>query len=66
MEDGIVLLELNDHFAMGAPSRVPGAIDEGGPLWRDTVRNYTVPDATPQVVTMDLPMTSVPMPVRQP
>jgi hypothetical protein len=29
VEDGIVSLELNDDFVMGAPPGAPGAIDEG-------------------------------------
>ncbi|KAG1793794.1 hypothetical protein EV424DRAFT_1544742 [Suillus variegatus] len=28
MEDGIISLELNDDFAMGAPPGAPGAMDE--------------------------------------
>lgn len=66
VEDGIVSLEPNDDFAMGAPPGAPGAIDEGGPLRRDTVRNRTAPDATPRAGTMDLPMTTVPTPVGRP
>lgn len=67
VEDGIVSLEPNDDFAMGAPPGAPGAIDEGGPLRRDTVigerRNRAAPDATPRAGTMDLPMIVVPTPV---
>ena len=66
MEDGIVSLEPNDDFAMGAPPGAPGAIDEGGPMRRDTVRNRTAPDATPRAGTMDLPMTTAPTPVGRP
>ena len=66
VEDGIVSLEPNDDFAMGAPPGAPGAIDEGGPLRRDTVRNRAAPDATPRAGTMDLPMTTVPTPVGRP
>lgn len=67
VEDGIVSLEPNDDFAMGAPPGAPGAIDEGGPLRRDTVigerRNRTAPDATPRAGPMDLPMAGAPTPV---
>jgi hypothetical protein len=66
VEDGIVSLEPNDDFAMTALLDAPRAIDEGGPLRRDTVRNRTAPDATPRACTMDLPMMSVPTPVGRP
>lgn len=66
VEDGIVSLEPNDDFAMGAPPGAPGAIDEGGPLRRDGTltdrRNRNAPDATPRAGTMDLPMANVPTP----
>ena len=63
VEDGIVSLEPNDDFAMGAPPGAPGAIDEGGPLRRDTIRNRTAPDATPRAGTMDLPLATAPTPI---
>lgn len=81
VEDGIVSLETNDDFAMGAPPGAPGAIDDvpggggggvvggGGVMRRDTIRNWTAPDATPRAGTMDLPMmtttnaTTAPSPV---
>jgi hypothetical protein len=65
VENDIVSWEPNNDFAMGAP---PGAaaIDEGGPMRRDTVRNRTAPDATPRAGTMDLPMTAAPTPVGWP
>jgi hypothetical protein len=66
VEDGIISLEPNDDFAMGAPPGAPGAIDEGGPLMRDTIRKRTSPDATPRAGTMDLPMTTVPTPIGRP
>lgn len=66
VEDGIVSLEPNDDFALGAPPGAPGAIDEGGPLRRETTlterRNRAAPDATPRAGPMDLPMTTAPTP----
>jgi hypothetical protein len=69
VEDGIVSLETNDDFAMGAPPGAPGAIDEGPPLRRDTIRGRGgQPDATPRAGTMDLPMTmtAAPTPIGRP
>lgn len=68
VEDGIVSLEPNDDFAMGAPPGAPGAIDDGaGGLRRDGTlterRNRAVPpDVTPRAGPMDLPMTNAPTP----
>ncbi|KZP15046.1 hypothetical protein FIBSPDRAFT_959179 [Athelia psychrophila] len=58
--DGIVSLEPNDDFAMGAPPGAPGAIEEGGMMRRDgTIRGRagTVmgADATPRAGVTDLP-----------
>lgn len=68
VEDGIVSLEPNDDFAMGAPPGAPGAINDGaGGLRRDGTlterRNRAVPpDVTPRAGPMDLPMTAIPTP----
>ena len=68
VENGIVSLEPNDDFAMGAPPGAPGAINDGaGGLRRDGTlterRNRVVPpDVTPRAGPMDLPMTTVPTP----
>lgn len=65
VEDGIVSLEPNDDFAMGAPPGAPGAIDEG-----TTPRNArpgeaerrarNAPDVTPRAGTMNLPPPTIP------
>ncbi|KAF8149125.1 hypothetical protein B0H34DRAFT_791603 [Crassisporium funariophilum] len=65
VEDGIVSLEPNDDFAMGAPPGAPGAIGEGT---TPRVLNLTnmetgrrrntvdAPDATPRAAVVGLPM----------
>lgn len=64
VEDGIVSLEPNDDFAMGAPPGAPGAIDEGttprglnlnmeGVRRRNTV---DAPDVTPRAGVVGLPL----------
>lgn len=66
VEDGIVSLEPNDDFAMGAPPGAPGAIDGNTP---QTVPNdggrAAQPDITPRATTADLPALT-PMPLMQP
>lgn len=67
VEDGIVSLEPNDDFAMGAPPGAPGAMDEtiparglrgvDGPLADRRVR--TAPDATPRATAVPLPVAPV-------
>ena len=66
VEDGIVSLEPNDDFAMGAPPGAPGAMDDTAPrnmLGMDAPvldrRARTAPDATPRATVVALP-TSVP------
>jgi hypothetical protein len=68
VEDGIVSLEANDDFAMGAPPGAPGAIDGNTPtVTVDDVRGRGggQPDITPRATTTDLPAL-VPMPLMQP
>lgn len=62
VEDGIVSLEPNDDFAMGAPPGAPGAMDEATPrnmLGMDAPvldrRTRTAPDATPRATVVALP-----------
>ncbi|KAG1735288.1 uncharacterized protein EDB91DRAFT_1144727 [Suillus paluster] len=67
VEDGIVSLEPNDDFAMGAPPGAPGALDEtiparglrgvDVPLAERRVR--TAPDATPRATAVPLPIAPV-------
>lgn len=67
VEDGIVSLEPNDDFAMGAPPGAPGALDEtiparglrgvDVPLADRRVR--TAPDATPRATAVPLPVAPV-------
>lgn len=67
VEDGIVSLEPNDDFAMGAPPGAPGAMDEtiparglrgvDVPLADRRVR--TAPDATPRATAVPLPAAPV-------
>jgi hypothetical protein len=68
VEDGIVLLEPNDDFAMGAPPGAPGAITiEDGATPRnmdirvtreqEAPRNRNAPDVTPRAGTTNLPPT---------
>lgn len=65
VEDGIVSLEPNDDFAMGAPPGAPGAIGEGATpraLTLNTMdtgrRRNTIdaPDVTPRAAVVGLPM----------
>ncbi|KAJ3501255.1 hypothetical protein NLJ89_g9422 [Agrocybe chaxingu] len=65
VEDGIVSLEQNDDFAMGAPPGAPGAIGEGttprGLNLEPMVgrrRNTDAPDVTPRAAIVGLPMTA--------
>ncbi|KII84339.1 hypothetical protein PLICRDRAFT_57745 [Plicaturopsis crispa FD-325 SS-3] len=64
VEEGIVSLEPNDDFAMGAPPGAPGAIDGGTPpihvgnAVEGERRTRTAPDATPRAGTTNLPMTT--------
>ncbi|KAG8212838.1 hypothetical protein J3R82DRAFT_11139 [Butyriboletus roseoflavus] len=62
VEDGIVSLEPNDDFAMGAPPGAPGAMDDTAPrnmLGMDAPvldrRTRTAPDATPRATVVALP-----------
>lgn len=62
VEDGIVSLEPNDDFAMGAPPGAPGAMDDTVPrnmLGMDAPvldrRTRTAPDATPRATVIALP-----------
>jgi hypothetical protein len=60
VEDGIVSLETNDDFAMGAPPGAPGAIplDDGRDVRRgfgDDRRRTVAPDVTPRQLTRNLP-----------
>ena len=62
VEDGIVSLEPNDDFAMGAPPGAPGAMDETTPrnmLGMDAPvldrRARTAADATPRATVVALP-----------
>ncbi|OAX41934.1 hypothetical protein K503DRAFT_734717 [Rhizopogon vinicolor AM-OR11-026] len=64
VEDGIVSLEPNDDFAMGAPPGAPGAMDEtiparglrgvDVPVTDRRIRN--APDATPRATAVPLPL----------
>lgn len=54
VEDGIVSLEPNNDFAMGAPPGAPGAID--GPPMRDL--HAPTGERTPRAGTANLPMVS--------
>ncbi|RDB25637.1 hypothetical protein Hypma_006140 [Hypsizygus marmoreus] len=65
VEDGIVSLEPNDDFAMGAPPGAPGAIaiDEGRRMERDITRRRgtlegvtAAPDVTPRAGVVSLPV----------
>ncbi|KAF9460214.1 hypothetical protein BDZ94DRAFT_1266533 [Collybia nuda] len=64
VEDGIVSLEPNDDFAMGAPPGAPGAIDEGTtprglnlePGRRRNTAAGEAPDVTPRAGVISLPM----------
>jgi hypothetical protein len=55
VEDGIVSLEPNDDFAMGAPPGAPGAIglDDGGEMGP---RGMPAPDVTPRAAPANLPL----------
>ena len=59
VEDGIVSLEPNDDFAMGAPPGAPGAIEGAAPTTAPTDLEARPrpgqPDVTPRAVTTDLP-----------
>lgn len=56
VEDGIVSLEANDDFAMGAPPGAPGAID--GPPARAVADTHAgAGERTPRAGTANLPMT---------
>ena len=59
VEDGIVSLEPNDDFAMGAPPGAPGAIEGPAPTTApadlETRPRPGQPDVTPRAVTTDLP-----------
>ncbi|KAK0493081.1 hypothetical protein EDD18DRAFT_1180616 [Armillaria luteobubalina] len=60
VEEGIVSLEQNDDFAMGAPPGAPGAIDEPTHVgMREPTRRRTAdapPEATPRPGTTPLPL----------
>ncbi|KAI0668015.1 hypothetical protein C8Q78DRAFT_1147403 [Trametes maxima] len=57
VEDGIVSLEANDDFAMGAPPGAPGAID--GPPARTVADGHPgAGERTPRAGTANLPMTA--------
>lgn len=63
VEDGLVSLEANDDFAMGAPPGAPGAINDGttphplilGPPDAGRRRNTDAPDVTPRAGFIGLP-----------
>ena len=56
VEDGIVSLETNDDFAMGAPPGAPGALD-GPPPTRPVADGHgTAGERTPRAGTTNLPM----------
>ncbi|TFK84270.1 hypothetical protein K466DRAFT_527585 [Polyporus arcularius HHB13444] len=58
VEDGIVSLETNDDFAMGAPPGAPGAL-EGPPPPRTVADGHAGPgERTPRAGTTNLPMTA--------
>ncbi|KAI0350438.1 hypothetical protein OH77DRAFT_1431059 [Trametes cingulata] len=57
VEDGIVSLEANDDFAMGAPPGAPGAID-GPPARTVTDGHAGAGERTPRAGTTNLPMTA--------
>ena len=67
VEDGIVSLEPNDDFAMGAPPGAPGAMDEtiparglrgvDVPVTDRRIRN--APDATPRATAVPLPAAAI-------
>ncbi|KAH7907208.1 hypothetical protein BJ138DRAFT_988109, partial [Hygrophoropsis aurantiaca] len=66
VEDGIVSLEPNDDFAMGAPPGAPGAMDETAPVRNINIRGVEGggrADATPRAITVPLPA-PLPMPTR--
>ncbi|KAH9926526.1 hypothetical protein B0H21DRAFT_764038 [Amylocystis lapponica] len=56
VEDGIVSLEPNDDFAMGAPPGAPGAIDGTHARITDT-HGATAGERTPRAGTANLPLT---------
>ena len=56
VEDGIVSLETNDDFAMGAPPGAPGALD--GPPARTADGLTGAGERTPRAGTANLPMTA--------
>ncbi|KAI1786604.1 hypothetical protein LXA43DRAFT_1064977 [Ganoderma leucocontextum] len=56
VEDGIVSLETNDDFAMGAPPGAPGALD--GPPARNADGLTGAGERTPRAGTTNLPMTA--------
>lgn len=64
VEDGIVSLEPNDDFAMGAPPGAPGAMDETRTLRGVDApalerHGRTAPDVTPRATVMPLPQATV-------
>ncbi|KAF8885468.1 hypothetical protein BD779DRAFT_1471594 [Infundibulicybe gibba] len=68
VEDGLVSLEPNDDFAMGAPPGAPGAIDEGATprglelnvMEVGRRRNISdAPDVTPRAGVVNLPATGI-------
>lgn len=77
VEDGIVSLDQNDDFAMGAPPGAPGAMDQGT---TPRVLNLTVeaqagarrrmvndaPDVTPRAGVISLPPSTAPIPAPLP
>lgn len=68
VEDGIVSLDTNDDFAMGAPPGAPGAIDGTTPVTtqaEEARMRGGPPDVTPRATTTDLPAL-VPLPLMQP
>jgi hypothetical protein len=69
VEDGIVSLDNNDDFAMGAPPGAPGAIDGTTPVTTQAEIEARLrgapPDVTPRATTTDLPAL-VPLPLMQP
>jgi hypothetical protein len=58
VEDGIVSLEANDDFAMGAPPGAPGAIglDDGADDREVGRRGRAAPDVTPRAAPVNLPL----------
>lgn len=55
VEDGLVSLEQNDDFALGAPPGAPGAIDGTTPRNTNPRVGRIAPDVTPRAIPVPLP-----------